>query len=194
MSAAAPADPANDTRCFLALLPDAAGVLALQRCRASVERAITGATRGVRWLDPASLHLTLRFLGASSSAQIEYLKHILPTLASGLPALAGLRYGVWPNRARPRMLVLELAADASLSGLVHECEMQARKAGFEPEPRGFRAHVTLARLRPGCGFGILPNPPSALTFDTIALMRSTLVQPSATYTELARASLTRAAP
>ncbi len=175
-------------RCFLALLPDAASRQVLQRCRATLERAVAGAAR-VRWVEPAALHLTLRFLGTTSNAQVEYLKHMLPTLAHALPAITTRRYGIWPNRARPRMLVLELADDPDLSDLALECETQARKAGFAPETRGFRAHVTLARLRPGCGFGILPSPPPSLAFDAVALMRSTLAQPAATYTELARKPL-----
>jgi 2'-5' RNA ligase len=181
-------DP-DDACCFLALLPDAATRQILYRCREALERANSGATRGVRWVEPAALHLTLRFLGASAVAQIEYLKHVLPTCASALPALATHRYGVWPNRARPRMLVLELAADPKLARLANDCDAHARKAGFAAEPRAFRAHVTLARLRPGCAFGILPGPPPAVSFDAIALMRSTLAQPAATYTELARAGL-----
>ncbi|TAN03873.1 MAG: RNA 2',3'-cyclic phosphodiesterase [Rhodanobacteraceae bacterium] len=176
-------------RCFLALLPDAASRQALQRNHEALEHAAVGAVRSVRWVEPAALHLTLRFLGASGTAQIDYFKHMLPALAPALPAIPARRYGVWPNRSRPRLLVLELDAGTGLSHLAHECETQARKAGFEPEPRDFRAHVTLARLRPGCGFGILPNPPTAIGFEAIALMQSTLAQPVATYAALAREAL-----
>lgn len=189
MTGAAGGGGHTDARCFLALLPDDASREVLQRCREALERANSGAPRGLRWVEPAALHLTLRFLGASSSAQIDYFKHILPTLAHALPAIDARRYGIWPNRARPRLLVLELEANAALSQLADQCEMHARKSGFAPEPREFRAHVTLARLRPGCALGILPNPPPAFTFDAIALMRSTLAQPAATYTELAREPL-----
>jgi 2'-5' RNA ligase len=178
-----------EARCFLALLPDDTSRAVLQRCREALERANSGAPRGLRWVEPGALHLTLRFLGASGSAQIDYFKHMLPTLAHALPAIDARRYGIWPNRARPRLLVLELAADDALSRLAAECEMHAHKADYAPEPRGFRAHVTLARLRPGCALGILPDSPPAITFDTIALMRSTLAQPAATYTELAREPL-----
>jgi 2'-5' RNA ligase len=178
-----------DARCFLALLPDDASRAVLQRCREALERANSGAPRGLRWVEPGALHLTLRFLGASGSAQIDYFKHMLPALAHALPAIDARRYGIWPNRARPRLLVLELAAEDALSRLAAECEMHARKNCYAPEPREFRAHVTLARLRPGCALGILPNPPPAITFDTIALMRSMLAQPAATYMELAREPL-----
>lgn len=189
MNGAADGGTQADARCFLALLPDAASRTALQRCRDALERANSGAPRGMRWVEPAAMHLTLRFLGESGSAQIDYFKHMLPALARALPTIRARRYGIWPNRARPRMLVLELEADALLSQIAGECEMHARKAGFAPESRDFRAHVTLARLRPGCALGILPSPPPAFTFDTLALMRSTLAQPVATYTELARAPI-----
>ncbi len=186
MSPAAATEPAADPRCFLALLPDVASLQNLRRCRDALERAIAGTTRGVRWVEPAALHLTLRFLGESRSAQIEYLKHMLPTLATSLPAVSTRRFGVWPNRARPRLLVLELEPDMALSDLAHACEAHARKAGFMPETRGFRAHITLARLRPGCAFGILPHPPPSIAFEAVALMQSTLMRPGGMYTELAR--------
>jgi 2'-5' RNA ligase len=184
-------DAATGPRCFLALLPDAASLQTLQRSRESLERAVIGAARSARWMEPAALHLTLRFLGDSGKAQIEYLKHMLPTLAPALPVIATRRYGIWPNRARPRLLVLELMADPALSNLVCECEAHARKAGYAAEQRDFRPHLTLARLRPGCAFGILPNPPPSIGFDAVALMQSTLSQPAATYTELARVGLKR---
>ncbi|HEX5353827.1 MAG TPA: RNA 2',3'-cyclic phosphodiesterase [Rhodanobacteraceae bacterium] len=194
MSTDASTDATAVPRCFMALLPDTASRQALHRCRETLERSIAGSLHGVRWTEPAALHLTLRFLGTSGSPQIEYLKHMLPTLTPALRALYPHRYGIWPNRARPRLLVLELEADTALSKLACDCEAHARKAGFAPEPRDFRAHVTLARLRPGCAFGTLPRPSTPVTFDAVALMRSVLTQPAATYTELARAALPRNAP
>lgn len=182
------------SRCFLALLPDAASLQNLRRCRDTLERTIAGAARGVRWIEPAALHMTLRFLGESGGAQIDYFKHMLPTLARALPSIPARRFGVWPNRARPRLLVLELEPDEALSDLAQACETHARKAGYTPETRGFRAHVTLARLRPGCAFGILPHPPPSIAFDAVALMQSTLAQPAATYTELARVPLAAPSP
>jgi 2'-5' RNA ligase len=184
-------ESAADPRCFLALLPDAASVQNLRRCRDTLERTIAGAARGVRWIEPAALHMTLRFLGESGGAQIDYFKHMLPTLAPALPSIPAHRFGVWPNRARPRLLVLELESGEALSDLAQACETHARKAGYTPETRDFRAHVTLARLRPGCAFGILPHPPPSIAFDAVALMQSTLAPPAATYTELARAELDR---
>lgn len=180
---------AASRRCFLALLPAPASLRILARGRENLQHSLTGAPRGVRWLEPAALHLTLRFLGESTNAQIEYLEHMLPTLGAKLAPLATRRFGIWPNRARPRLLVLELGTARILSELADRCEQHARKADFAAEARGFRAHVTLARLRPGCAFGNLPNPPPTIEFDAIALMQSTLAQPAAIYRELARIPL-----
>lgn len=189
MNDAVPANDEPGARCFIALLPDAAALETLQRCRESLEHACVGITRSVRWTEPCALHLTLRFLGASSPAQIERCTRALPLLARPLPATITSRYGIWPNRSRPRLLVLELTADPALSALARDCEAQAQTAGFASERCPFRAHVTLARLRPGSAFGILPRPPATISFAAIALVQSQLAQPHASYTELVRAPL-----
>lgn len=192
MTGSTASDDDAGARCFLALLPDAATRALLVRGREGLERATSGAARGMHWIEPEALHLTLRFLGTSGSAQIVYLARTLPTLAGGLPAFAARRYGVWPNRARPRLLVLELEADPTLSALARACEAHARTAGYAADQREFRAHVTLARLRPGCAFGILPKPPASIGFDAVALMQSNPARSAASYRELARVPLPRA--
>lgn len=186
--APASGDPGS-LRCFLALLPDSGSRDALQRCRELSAQSPSGA-RGVRWLDAASLHLTLRFFGATSTAQVEYLKHMLPTLACSLPALAARRCAIWPNRARPRLVVLELDANAALNTLAAECETLAQKAGFDAEPRPFKAHLTLARLRPGCMPELPPVPMKPITFDSLALMASDLQATGARYRCLASVACT----
>lgn len=177
-------------RCFFALLPDPASRNILLRCREPAVPSLPSAgARGVRWIDAASLHLTLRFLGATSSAQVEYLKHMLPMLARALPAIATRRCAIWPNRARPRLLVLEFDAPEALSTLASECESLAQKAGFDPDPRAFKAHLTLARLRPGCMPDLPPTPAASLVFDSLALMASERQPTGARYRPLASVAL-----
>lgn len=186
---AAPAATGERARCFLALLPDSASRDALLRCRQALEASRSGAPRGVRWLDAASLHVTLRFLGDSTRAQVEFLKHMLPALARQLPALHARRCAIWPNRARPRLLVLELDAPVALRALAEESEDLARKAGFEAEPRAFRAHLTLARLRPGCALQVPSVPLPRLAFESLSLLRSELQATGARYRPLATVPL-----
>lgn len=166
----APLACSDDSRCFFALLPDPPSRERLHACQTDLAEALPGMSPRVRWTPRPALHLTLRFLGPTTSPQRLQLARALPDLARALPALATRRYGIWPNRTRPRLLVLELEPAAPLTDLAHACELQARAAGFEPEPRPFRAHVTLARLRAGCAIGALPPAPFPLGFATIALM------------------------
>ena len=117
-------------RCFVALLPDAASMEALLACRKALADGIPGGARRLRWIDRNALHLTLRFLGAASAAQQEQLAGALSDLSRPLHPLATRRYGIWPNRARPRLLVLELARDTALLELADACESQVQAAGF----------------------------------------------------------------
>lgn len=172
-------------RCFLALLPDAASRRALQHCRAAFDTGNGDGPRGVRWLDAAALHATLRFFGTTDAAQCAHLQQALPTLARSLPTVAARRYAIWPNRARPRLLVLELAAPPALATLAHACETLARHAGFAADARPFHAHLTLARLRPGCTLTLPQLVPLTLRFDTLTLLQSKLAQTGASYQPLA---------
>lgn len=102
---------------------------------------------GARWTRPEQLHLTLRFLGDVPAEQV-------PEFEAGLRAveappldlrLAGLT--VFPNRRRPRVLVVRIEREEALGRLQHAIEQTVQALGIEPEPRPFRPHVTLARLR-----------------------------------------------
>jgi 2'-5' RNA ligase len=182
-------DAAETARCFLALLPDTASRSVLSTLRESHAGATTANPRGLRWVDAPSLHLTLRFLGDTTNTQIEYLKHMLPTLARELPGISSRRCAIWPNRARPRVLVLELDAPDALHALAQASEALAYKCGYEPDPRDFKAHLTLARLRPGCALASPGVPSVQLAFDTLALMASNLQTTGARYTILASVTL-----
>lgn len=177
-------------RCFLALLPDAASRNALQRCQRALQSACFREAAGVRWVTADALHLTLRFLGPTQRLHIEPLTHALPTLARPLPPVRCERHALWGADARCA-LVAELAPDPRLLELARDCEAQARAAGFTPESRPFRAHVTLARLDSRAPHLPLSFtlPRIELTFDRLALMESTLGARGATYTPLASATL-----
>lgn len=178
------------TRCFLALLADAASCEALLCCQEALQTSGWRNVPDIRWVAPDALHLTLRFLGNANPAQVRTLAHALPRLARRLPTLGCDRIALWGRGAR-RMLVAEVAAEAQLDALAQALEAQARAAGFTAESRTFRAHVTLARL---AGNALPAQAPlaaalGALTFDRLALMQSTPGPQGSTYTLLAGAAL-----
>jgi RNA 2',3'-cyclic 3'-phosphodiesterase len=120
--------------------------------RAAIARVIDQ-LRGVgdvRWVTPEQLHVTLKFLGDATPAQ-------LAETATGLreKANAFSRFVVelgwleaFPNLARPRVVWLGAAGGASeLTALAAAVEACCVSSGFPHEDRSFRAHLTLGRIR-----------------------------------------------
>jgi len=105
---------------------------------------------GVKWVDPGSIHLTIKFLGEVQSDRINLISKKLVDAVKKIKAFSvgveGL--GVFPDPRRPRVLwvavvgevdklvILQQAVDTALSPL-----------GFIKENRAFVPHLTLARLR-----------------------------------------------
>lgn len=104
--------------------------------------------RDVRWVRLDGLHLTLRFLGptpderlaATTTALVDVSRRAVPIDAR----LAGT--GVFPANGRPRTLWVGLTAGAeALAAVERELDEALQVAGWPPDARPFRAHLTLAR-------------------------------------------------
>lgn len=191
------------TRTFVAIeLNDA------MRARVAAELAhLRAALPAVHWVDPASLHLTLAFLGELEAAQLARV-YDATAQAAALVRPFALRLGelgtFGPERA-PRVIWLGVAGDAGdLAQLarLHEALATALEArGFARDPRPFAAHLTLARLRTPptpaqlarlhalllarrAAAGQPPSAPDGATLAVreISLMRSELARPQARYT------------
>jgi len=101
---------------------------------------------GARWLDPHDYHLTLRFFGdIDGRAARDLVDHLAAIDRPIFPVtLKGL--GTFGSK-EPSALWAAVEASDALNDLQRAVERAARLAGLAPETRGFRAHVTLARLR-----------------------------------------------
>jgi RNA 2',3'-cyclic 3'-phosphodiesterase len=163
-------------RSFVALALPEPNLAALERHLAECARE---APR-YRWVERDSLHLTLRFLG---NLEPETLERVRAELASvrGAPFTVALDgRGTFGPRAAPR--VVWIGVSAGLDGcasLAARVEAACQRAGLEPEPRRFQAHVTLARARSeGDRLPPLPDPPALTpwTVEDFALYESRLRQ------------------
>lgn len=140
---ASPGPPAG-LRLFVALeLPDAARAALVAFRDAAADPAVW------RPLPPEALHLTLAFLGRRPAGDVATVEGVLREAAGPAPRLA-MAGGVLLPPRRARVLC---AALSDLDGTL--AELQARvsdglaAAGvYVPEKRAFRAHATVARLRP----------------------------------------------
>jgi RNA 2',3'-cyclic 3'-phosphodiesterase len=130
------------------------GVAIPEPIRASLERHLRGAL-GERPLPgrpvpPHNWHLTVRFLGDTPAPHWEALRRELD--GADLGTRFALRFGgpgAFPRPARASVLWLGIEEGVEpLTRLVAAAEGAARRAGFEPEERPFRAHLTLSRIQP----------------------------------------------
>ncbi len=177
-------------RLFVALELEASARTALAAWGAEV----AGRDRALRATAPASLHLTLAFLGARPPADVAPLEEALPAAVAGGPWPEDLtvRQAVWLPERRPSVLTVAVddpgEALGALQGRVVEACREA--VGWEPERRRFRPHVTVARLRRGSiprTYDVADPPPVVLGATGVALFSSVLEQAGARHDVLCRA-------
>lgn len=163
-----------------------------------VRRAIGAATEPLRraglpvkWVDPAGLHLTLKFLGDMEAARLPPMRDALERACAGartfpLP-LGG--FGAFPTPDRARVVWLGCDPVPPLELLQHGVEREFASLGFPVEGRPFRPHVTLGRARDDARAGLRGLAPllaEAAFADTVQvasveLMESALTPAGARY-------------
>jgi 2'-5' RNA ligase len=191
-----PDDPASQVRLFVALpLPpdirDAVADWSDAALRALRRDGPSGPAGDLRRGDPASLHVTLCFLGRRPVDAVPAIAALCRAAAPGPPVPLRLTAPVWLPAGRPRVLALGLESDPD-----ELTPLQARLAGalaaqglFEPEDRPFLPHVTVARVRHGARVrpsGLaLPRPDGLVeTADGVVLYRSHVSNRGARYEAL----------
>ena len=117
--------------------------------RAAIGRSLPKNLPG-KLVAPDKWHFTLRFLGPTTR---EARDAIVARLSDAkLGSRFNVRFGelgAFPNARRARILWLGLARGGErLSELAAVAEDAARSAGFAPEGRGFKPHLTLSRIDP----------------------------------------------
>ncbi len=104
----------------------------------------------VRWVEPSAMHLTLWFLGDVRDNQIADLKTTLMLSFAGQHA-AHIRLGApgaFPNLQRPQVIWIGLAAgEPHLRVWYDALARRLPDLGFPADPRPFRPHLTLGRVR-----------------------------------------------
>jgi 2'-5' RNA ligase len=181
---------ARPNRLFVALDLPAAAVAALAAFRAAA--AEPGVWRAV---PDASLHVTLAFMGPREEGAVERAGEAIREAAAPVdpPRLALAGTLLLPPR-RPKVLCAALDdPDGTLATLQARVSDALAAAGlYTPEARAFRAHVTVARLRPRARAPrAVPADPEPLDFTatTVTLVASRLHPSGARYEPLVRVAL-----
>jgi 2'-5' RNA ligase len=101
---------------------------------------------GAKWIEPEDMHITLRFVGDIDGRTADDFADALAEVRARPFSLSVQGAGAFGGR-EPRVLWAGIAAEPELDALYRGHERAARAAGLEPDPRDFKPHVTLARLR-----------------------------------------------
>ncbi|MZQ76116.1 MAG: RNA 2',3'-cyclic phosphodiesterase [Peptoclostridium sp.] len=111
----------------------------------SIENELFGMNIKGSFTKQENLHLTFKFLGETDEATAEDTKGILSRY-SKLDLRFSLDRLSWFEKRGSSVLYVDLVGDVvQLEGLVDELNEDLRAAGFEKDPRRFKAHVTIAR-------------------------------------------------
>lgn len=135
-------------RTFVAIELDPAILKVLCQVQDTLKRAPVA--RVARWVSPAGIHLTLKFLGDVSSDRVP---EITQAIERGCRPFAPFRIspsaaGFFPNPHRLRVVWVGVDGEVeTLLRLQRAVESELNAQGFPPEGRGFQPHLTLARVR-----------------------------------------------
>jgi RNA 2',3'-cyclic 3'-phosphodiesterase len=108
----------------------------------------------VKWVEPNSIHVTLKFLGEISEDSIEELMLAIEETAQGiLPFQLEVRgVGAFPNLERPQVLWTGVKGELEkIAQLQKRIESNTEQLGSPRESRAFSPHLTLGRVRDEAG-------------------------------------------
>jgi 2'-5' RNA ligase len=135
-------------RLFVAVpLPEAARS-AVEELIAPIAATTGSGSRTIRWVRLDGLHLTLRFLGPTAFGRVAAVEAAVRSAAVAQHPFRIVIHGAgaFPSPTRPRALWLGLDEGvAELSRLYDRLQDSLSEAGWTPDDRPFRPHLTLAR-------------------------------------------------
>jgi len=128
-------------------------------------------TANVKWVDPESLHFTLKFLGNVPLLDMPEVCSAVTSAVQHLPPfdLLARGAGAFPTPDRPRTLWLGVNEGTDEMCQVHEAVERALSgSGYRSEQRRFRPHLTIGRVRNSSPAGIEDLAERVATFSDFA--------------------------
>ncbi|MBA7631512.1 RNA 2',3'-cyclic phosphodiesterase [subsurface metagenome] len=165
----------------------------------------SGKQSGVKWVNPYSIHLTLKFLGSIAVDRISQITKSMNEAVQGISPfhLEVKDLGVFPNLRRVQVVWVGISGEVDRLGqLQQRIESNLARLGFAPESRPFTPHLTLARLRNQASLderqrlgeliaGTRFEVAYTIKVDTISLIRSQLTREGAIYSRISAVGLNK---
>lgn len=141
---------ADKVRLFLGVRVALDTVAKLADAVADMRRAASAAEIGVKWVAPASYHVTLKFLGWS---RVEAIAALRDRLDRDLAGARGFRFttvgmGAFPSAGKARVVWAGIDdPGAGFAPLLERLESAVEDMGWDRDKRAFHPHVTVGRMR-----------------------------------------------
>ena len=131
-------------RAFIAIdLPES-----IQAALGQQQATFRAACPGARWTRSEGIHLTLKFLGEITEAQVQQVSEALAGFEPFEKFSIEVKgFGCFPDARRPRVFWTGLEAPPDLGQLAERVEAAMESLGFPRENRPFSPHLTLARFK-----------------------------------------------
>jgi 2'-5' RNA ligase len=162
---------------------------------AALQRELATSAADVKWVAPARLHVTLKFLDEISDAQRQAIEERVGPLAGREEAFRlGLeRIGAFPSLNAPRVIWIGLAEGTErVAHLAQWIEQEVAALQVRKDERPFAAHLTIGRVRSARHRAALVQrlreaswqPPAAWPVTSLTLYHSVLSSSGPRYTVL----------
>ncbi|HOV90861.1 MAG TPA: RNA 2',3'-cyclic phosphodiesterase [Syntrophorhabdaceae bacterium] len=142
---------------------------------------------GVKWVNNAGLHITLKFLGEVEETLVGRIREGLSYLGEKYPpfTLALDCIDAFPDKKRARVIVVKLKNRVDIAiNIFKDIENNLEKYSFEKEKRVFTPHITLGRRKtpaPLLEKTIAKLDELEFPVDTLVMFKSTLTNKGAIY-------------
>lgn len=117
---------------------------------ANAQKLLIQTGADLKLVETQNIHITMRFLGNISPGMVENVFEEMrkTQFTSFNVQIKGL--GVFPDLRYPRVVWAGITEGADqLRNVFSQLEPRLRGLGFAPDPKGFSAHLTIARVRSG---------------------------------------------
>jgi 2'-5' RNA ligase len=106
---------------------------------------VQGFAPDARWVQPESLHVTLKFIGEKSEEEVEKIKRALETTGAGTFEVNFRDYGFFPGARAPRVFWVGIEGGPKLTSLAATVDETLAQLDVPKEEHAFSPHLTLAR-------------------------------------------------
>ena len=112
---------------------------------------VSGFAPDARWVQPESLHVTLKFIGEKPEAAVEEIKKSLQDLRAAAMDVQFQGYGFFPTAKSARVFWIGIKAGPELAALAGAIDDRMASLKIPREEHAFSPHLTLARSKGGSG-------------------------------------------